>query len=115
MTPAIPLNWNLAVGGVSAARRIDHRHDHCRHILTAGHPRKIDLGDRPVRIEDDAWLAAGSIVMRGVCIGRGAIVGAGSVVTHDVPAFTVVAGNPARVIRTLDMDDRETLTPHRSP
>jgi len=50
-------------------------------------------------IEQDAWLGAGVIVMPNVTIGEGAIVGAGSVVTRDVPPWTVVAGAPARVLR----------------
>lgn len=53
----------------------------------------------PVLIEDDADLGVGSVVLPGVRIGRGAQVGAGAVVTKDVPAYTVVAGNPARVLR----------------
>jgi carbonic anhydrase/acetyltransferase-like protein (isoleucine patch superfamily) len=55
---------------------------------------------RPVTICDDAWLGARAIVLPGVTIGQGAIVGAGSVVTRDVPSRAIVAGNPARVIRT---------------
>lgn len=77
------------------------RHWHFRAITTTGHPEQIDLGERPVRIEDDAWIAAGATVLRGVTIGKAAIVGAGAVVTHDVPPFSVVAGNPARVLRFL--------------
>lgn len=53
----------------------------------------------PVHIEDDADLGVGAIVLPGVRIGRGAQVGAGAVVTRDVPAYAVVAGNPARVLR----------------
>lgn len=53
-----------------------------------------------VVIEDDADLGAGAIVLPGVRIGRGAQVGAGAVVTRDVPPFAVVAGNPARILRT---------------
>ncbi|MCC7538073.1 MAG: acyltransferase [Deltaproteobacteria bacterium] len=53
----------------------------------------------PVTIEDDADLGVGSIVLPGVTVGRGAQVGAGAVVTRDVPAFAVVAGVPAKVIR----------------
>ncbi len=52
-------------------------------------------------IEDDAWIGANCIIFKGVRIGRGAIVGAGSMVTGDVPPGTIVAGNPARVIRAL--------------
>jgi acetyltransferase-like isoleucine patch superfamily enzyme len=53
-----------------------------------------------------AWLGARVIVTKGVTIGEGAIVGAGSVVTHDVPAWCVVAGNPAHVLRELGLDER---------
>jgi galactoside O-acetyltransferase len=56
----------------------------------------------PVIIGDNAWIAPRSIVLKGVTIGRGAVIGAGSVVTKDVPPMTLAAGNPARIIRTLD-------------
>jgi len=52
-------------------------------------------------IEDDVWIGEGAIVLKGVRIGRGAVVAAGSIVTTHVPALTVVAGNPARPIRTI--------------
>lgn len=54
-----------------------------------------------VTIGDDAWLGAGATILPGVTIGEGAIVGAGAVVTHDVEPYTVVAGVPARVVRSL--------------
>ncbi len=57
---------------------------------------------QPVIIEDDVWLGAKVSVMPGVTIGRGAVVGTASVVTKDIPPFSVVAGVPARVVRTLD-------------
>jgi len=60
----------------------------------------------PVRIEDDVWIACRAIVLSGVTIGRGSIVGAGAVVTKDVPANTLVAGNPARVIREVTPEFR---------
>jgi acetyltransferase-like isoleucine patch superfamily enzyme len=56
---------------------------------------------RPVVVGDKAWIGMGCIILEGVTIGEGAVVGAGSVVTRDVPPWTVVAGNPARVIREL--------------
>jgi maltose O-acetyltransferase len=54
---------------------------------------------RPVVVGNDVWFGTRVIVMPGVTIGDGAVVGAGSVVTKDVPAYTIVGGNPARVIR----------------
>jgi maltose O-acetyltransferase len=56
---------------------------------------------RPIRIGDGVWIGGGAIVLAGVMIGDGSVIGAGSVVRHDVPVGTVVAGNPARIIRRL--------------
>ena len=50
-------------------------------------------------VEDDVWLAAGAIVLDGCHIGRGSIVGAGSVVTEDLPPYSIAVGSPARVVR----------------
>jgi hypothetical protein len=54
---------------------------------------------KPVKISDRVWIGLNAIILKGVTIGEGAIVGAGSVVTKDVPPYTIVAGNPARIIR----------------
>ncbi|MFN0161664.1 MAG: acyltransferase [Burkholderiales bacterium] len=81
------------------------RHRQFRAIVTTGQPRSIDLQESPVVIEDDAWIAAHSVVLAGVRIGRAAIVGAGSVVTSDVAPYTVVAGNPARFVREVPRGD----------
>jgi len=62
--------------------------------------RREELGFQA--IGDDVWIAQGAIVLGGVTIGDGAVIGAHSVVTKDVPPRTVVAGNPARVIRQLE-------------
>ena len=55
----------------------------------------------PVRIENDAFLGMGVVVLKGVTIGRGSVVGAGSVVTRSIPPMSVAAGNPARVVGQL--------------
>ena len=59
----------------------------------------------PVVIEDKVWIGMGAIVLEGVRIGEGSVVGAGSVVTKNVPRYSLVAGNPAKVIRKLDLPD----------
>ncbi|MDB4971495.1 MAG: maa 2 [Myxococcales bacterium] len=62
-------------------------------------PGPVDYtGASRIVIEDDAWICQGSILLKGVKIGRGAVVGAHAVVTKDVPAGAIVAGNPAKVI-----------------
>jgi acetyltransferase-like isoleucine patch superfamily enzyme len=57
---------------------------------------------RPVVIGQNVWIGSGGIILSGVTIGDGAVVAAASVVTKDVPANALVAGNPARVIRFLN-------------
>lgn len=60
-------------------------------------PRVEDV--KEVWIEDGAWIGEGASVLKGVRVGKGAVVGAHAVVTKDVPAYTVVAGNPARIVK----------------
>jgi acetyltransferase-like isoleucine patch superfamily enzyme len=59
----------------------------------------------PVIIEDDVWIGRGAVILPGVTIGRGSVVGTLSVVGKSVPRGTVVAGNPARIVRTYEVDD----------
>lgn len=53
----------------------------------------------PIVIEDDVWIGANAIILKGVTLGKGCVVAAGSVVTKSVPAYALVGGNPARVIK----------------
>ena len=81
-------------------------------IYAAGHP--LDVKDRidgweyafPVTIGNNVWIGGSVSIIGGVTIGDNAVVAAGSVVIHDVPANTLVAGNPARVIRRITKADR---------
>lgn len=76
-------------------------------FYTAGHPLDAERRNqgleyaRPIFVGSNVWFGGNVVVLPGVTIGDGCVIGAGSVVTKDVPAFSVVAGNPARVIRML--------------
>jgi acetyltransferase-like isoleucine patch superfamily enzyme len=81
-------------------------------IYAAGHP--LDMEDRiagweyahPVTIGDNVWIGGSVSIIGGVTIGENSVVAAGSVVVRDVPPNTLVAGNPARVIRTITKADK---------
>ena len=68
---------------------------------------QADWKVEPTLVKNGASIGSGATILSNVTIGENAIVGAGSVVTKDVPANTVVAGNPARLLRTLDQQRRE--------
>lgn len=80
-------------------------------LYTAEHPvdaeqraRGPELA-RPITIGDKVWLGGGAIVLPGVTIGAGTTIGAGAVVTRDVPAGVLAAGNPCKVIRVLNLPE----------
>jgi acetyltransferase-like isoleucine patch superfamily enzyme len=75
------------------------RHERFKELLMKGRhlvPEAVTC--RPIKIEDDVWIGFNSAVMKGVTIGRGAVVGAGTMVTHDVAPFSIIVGNPARKV-----------------
>lgn len=82
-------------------------------LCTTGHPidpeqrAKGSMYSFPVTIGDGAWIGAGVIILPGITIGKYAVVGAGSIVTKDVPEYTVAAGNPCRVMREINEHDKE--------
>lgn len=76
-------------------------------LITSGHPiepslRREFVTAAPIVIERNVWIAAGSTIIGGVTVGENSVVAAGAVVTRDVPPNTLVGGNPARVIRSID-------------
>lgn len=60
---------------------------------------------KPIAIEDDVWIGEYASIMKGVTIGRGSVVAAHAVVTKDVPPYSIVAGNPARVVKELPYNE----------
>jgi len=75
-------------------------------LITSGHPvapsqRRAGVTASPIVIERNVWIAANVTVIGGVTIGENSVVAAGSVVTKDVPAYTLVGGNPAKIIRSI--------------
>ncbi|MGE9984281.1 acyltransferase [Desulfovibrio sp. SGI.169] len=71
--------------------------------------------DAPVTIGDYAWIGMNCLILKGVSIGEGAMIGAGSVVTRDVPPFCLAAGAPARVLRRLGPEDEKKRAPGPQP
>ena len=65
------------------------------------------ISTKQVTIADDVWIGANAVILPGVSIGKHSVVAAGSVVTRPVPAFSICAGNPARVIKQYDFDKKE--------
>ncbi len=59
----------------------------------------LKIEDKPIVIEDNVWIGEKATILKRVHVGKGAIIGAGAVVTKDVPAFAIAAGNPAKIIK----------------
>ena len=78
------------------------RHKEFVDFIKSGIHSHTDLKAKNIIIEDDVWIGFNCIVLKGVTIGRGAIIGAGSVVTKDVAPWTVNVGNPLRCVAVLD-------------
>jgi maltose O-acetyltransferase len=67
---------------------------------------KVPDNDRDVVIEDDVWVGARVVILKGVTIGRGSVIGAGSVVTKSIPPYSVAVGIPAKVVRSRFTPDQ---------
>lgn len=97
------LSWNVVImdsyrmAANGAARRSELTAIAARRHLVAS----VDRPPQPVRIEANVWIGFDSCILPGVTIGEGAIIGARSVVTGNIPAFSIAAGNPAKVIRRI--------------
>lgn len=82
------------------------RHEQFKSIISDGHPKNINLAERPIVIANDVLIGCMSIILKGVTIGQGSIIGAGSVVTKDIPPYSIAVGNPAVVIREIPENER---------
>ena len=78
------------------------RYEENKNFIKTGIHENVDIKAQGIKIEDDVWIGFNSTIMKGVKIGRGAIIGSNSVVTKDVAAWTVNVGNPLRVVRELE-------------
>ncbi|MBO5533872.1 MAG: sugar O-acetyltransferase [Clostridia bacterium] len=84
-------------------------------IYTAGHPVYPDTRNsgyeygKEVRIGNNVWIGGNTVICPGVTVGNNCVIGAGSVVTRDIPDWTVAVGNPCRIIRTITEADRRML------
>ena len=118
-SPEIVIGNRVFIGNgctLSAARRISigddclisscvRIHDNDGHPLDAERRRRREAVNpeeiAPVVIGDNVWIGASAIILKGVTIGRNSVIGAGAVVTGEVPPDSVVAGNPARVVKSM--------------
>lgn len=93
-----------AIGQNVTIQDSDHRIDRASIYFMSRDMFNEDISDDmsskgDVIIEEDVWIGSNSVVLSGVKIGRGSIIGAGSIVTKDVPPYSIVVGNPARIIK----------------
>lgn len=94
---SLTIGNNVNIGGNCIIMDNDvHKIDHLERRSNKG-----DVNSSPVIIEDDAWLGANVIVLKGVTIGARSIIGAGSVVTKSIPADCIAAGNPCKIIKRI--------------
>jgi acetyltransferase-like isoleucine patch superfamily enzyme len=91
----ITIGQNVLVGPNTSFETVDHGL-----VYLPGRGR--GSATKPIVIEDEVWIGAGTIVLQGVTIGRGSVITAGALVRDDVPAGTVAGGVPAQVLRAID-------------
>ncbi|KAJ5390856.1 uncharacterized protein N7496_001924 [Penicillium cataractarum] len=112
------INWNLSILDTSLVILGDRiQMGPNVGIYTAGHEtsvlsrrKYIEFG-HPVRIGDDCWIGGNVVILPGVTIGEGCTIGASSVVTKDIPPFSVAVGSPCKVIKTIQSAEEEEQDP----
>lgn len=85
---------NVIMGGRIVFHTLNHNYQN-KNILIKNQGVMV----KPIKIEDDVWIGSDSILLSGIIVGKGSVIGAGSTVTKNVEPYSVVAGNPARLIK----------------
>ncbi|MEG2321848.1 MAG: CatB-related O-acetyltransferase [Bacteroidales bacterium] len=97
---------NVMFGPEVTIRGGNHRIDIVgRTMISIKDHEKREIDDKGVIIENDVWIGTRAIILSGVVIGKGAVIAAGAIVTKDVPAYAIVGGNPAKIIKYRFSDD----------
>lgn len=100
-------NCNIFDNDTHPTDAMERREDATNAIWHGKRLNYSSLQSGPIIIENDAWICCNSTILKGVRIGEGSIIAAGSVVTKDVPANVVVGGNPARVLKKIERSNNE--------
>ncbi len=72
-----------------------------KEIMSSGQPKNISLNDKKIQIKDDVLICANVTILKGVTIGKGAVIGTNSLLTRDVPDYSLAYGNPAKIIKII--------------
>jgi len=90
----------VLIGPNVTIRGGNHRYDLIgKYIFEITENEKLSIHDGNVIIEDDVWIGCNCTILKGVVVGRGSVIGAATVLRHDVPPYSVVIGNPSRLIK----------------
>jgi len=106
----VEIEDDVVIGPYNVIVDVDHVcKDRSRPIAQQG------LDSRPIRIGRGAWISSHCVILKGVTIGRGAVLGAGTIVTRDVPDYAISVGAPARTVRIWGDDAAATTSPQTTP
>jgi acetyltransferase-like isoleucine patch superfamily enzyme len=106
----VSISWDVTIydhdgNSLNYLDRRKEMSNYVKNFYTADFLKDFDwskVSSKPITIEDDVWIGFGATILKGVTIGKGAIIAAKAVVTKDVPKFSIVAGNPAKIIKNIN-------------